>query len=331
MTGGSQEWEWVQAGFWSGGVWRGRRRGGAGVESGALLFVDPCDGWLVCVCVRETQTGFSFFFFSFCSFLIPSLSRAEQSGTQRGGQCAPELSNSTKTRGDRSLLGEHKKKRSRPCFASANSGGYQVEFLEELTGFEWLRRNLRRNYCHFSFSTFLISRYLIIPGLWGVTVLLKAGTQRKKVDRKSPVERGEAAEHVHNRQLFWGWNGMSSRAVDVAADALCPDHWQCQCLPSLVYLQWRHSGLPWTGSQNHAKEYPPQHWTTVSNIFTSLFPRLCLSIVSLLFSGCIVVVHMTLLSLKRTIVLPAKPCMHVYASVCQSCSQSLTGIPVRYK
>ncbi len=61
------------------------RRGGVGVESGALLFVDPCDGGLVCVCVcvyvRERERKRLAFFFSFLLFpysLSLQASRAER-------------------------------------------------------------------------------------------------------------------------------------------------------------------------------------------------------------------------------------------------------------
>lgn len=68
-------------------------------------------------------------------------------------------------------------------------------------------------------------------------------------------------EYAHQRWPFWGVHGQAgwAAALDVGGDALRSAGGQCQRLPGPLYLQWHHSRLPWTGSQEHAKEYPPQH------------------------------------------------------------------------
>lgn len=75
--------EWVQAGYWVWGCVCVKRRGGRGGVGGVcvwggLLFVDPCDGWLVCMCKAEREKGF--FFLLHASPALFPLSSCKQSG-----------------------------------------------------------------------------------------------------------------------------------------------------------------------------------------------------------------------------------------------------------
>lgn len=73
--------------------------------------------------------------------------------------------------------------------------------------------------------------------------------------------------HAQQRWPFWGVRGQAGRpaALDVGGDAVHPAGGQRRRLPGPLYLQRHHGGLPRTGSEEHAKEYPPQHRETVSN------------------------------------------------------------------
>lgn len=80
------------------------------------------------------------------------------------------------------------------------------------------------------------------------------------LDFECEVAGFSAGEHAPEREPFRdipvqaGWTAT----LHVAGDALRFAHGERRRLPSPVYLQRHHSGLPRTGSQDHAKEYPPE-------------------------------------------------------------------------
>lgn len=91
-------------------VWGVGEKGGLGVESGALLFVDPCDGWLcVCVYMQESERERQRLpFFRFCSFPIPSVERSRAGQRHRRVQTTAQQLHKEE-REEKSLRGENKR------------------------------------------------------------------------------------------------------------------------------------------------------------------------------------------------------------------------------